>query len=303
MSKSLFVSGFDFNTRARDLALLFEKHVGKVTRIDIPFTKKHIPFAFVEFATTQQSDNAIRLFDQYVFKNRPLKVHYSFFKRDHTRDTFTAPLLKNKKRSFDQVSLNSQFITIHEAEKILNNQQYKKQHYKKDNQNYHKQHKNSVYYDRDYAKNSDRDYSRQQSLSPVREMSPTLKSVSPTRSYQSRPESRKSYNTSYSDEMEEFPINDYYDDEIEEFQIYENNQDDESEIANQKTLSRKLKENMEYFEQKNQIANQKTISHKENVEYLEQKTQILDKISDKESLEKEMESIGLDCEFVEMSDV
>ena len=64
--------------RARDLAVILEKHVGELKRIDIPFHQGATPFAFVEFRNRNNAREAIRILNGYAIgRNYYLQIMYA----------------------------------------------------------------------------------------------------------------------------------------------------------------------------------------------------------------------------------
>ncbi|KAG2203248.1 hypothetical protein INT46_009162 [Mucor plumbeus] len=61
MKTTLYVSGFNPKTRARNLAYEFERY-GRLVRLDIPAPKSYSakPYAFVEFEETRDADDAFQ---------------------------------------------------------------------------------------------------------------------------------------------------------------------------------------------------------------------------------------------------
>ena len=79
MSQKLFVGGLPFNTSSQELRELFNQVEGvdTVTVVTDRDTGQSRGFAFVEVATTEAADEAIRKFNGYTLGGRTLKVEVS----------------------------------------------------------------------------------------------------------------------------------------------------------------------------------------------------------------------------------
>ncbi|KAI8332963.1 hypothetical protein EDC96DRAFT_579487 [Choanephora cucurbitarum] len=89
---TLFVSGFDIKTRARNLAYEFERY-GRLVRLDIPAPKNYNskPYAFVEFETNQDAEDAYQEMNGRTIDGYTLSIQWA---------RTTPAYLQNHQRSY-----------------------------------------------------------------------------------------------------------------------------------------------------------------------------------------------------------
>ncbi|RCI01882.1 hypothetical protein CU098_010956 [Rhizopus stolonifer] len=77
---TLFVSGFDAKTRARNLAYEFERY-GRLVRLDIPAPKSYNskPYAFVEFEENQDAEDAFQEMHGRTIDGYTLNIQVTFY--------------------------------------------------------------------------------------------------------------------------------------------------------------------------------------------------------------------------------
>lgn len=77
MAKRLFVGNLTYNTTSGQLEELFSQ-VGKITSLNLitdKFTGQSKGFAFVEFTTDAEANNAIKKFNDYELDGRKIVVN------------------------------------------------------------------------------------------------------------------------------------------------------------------------------------------------------------------------------------
>ncbi len=84
METKLYVGNLPFDATEQELNELFAQagEVKSVVLISDKFTHQSKGFGFVEMANQEGMQNAIKMFDSYSFKERPLKVNIARPKED-----------------------------------------------------------------------------------------------------------------------------------------------------------------------------------------------------------------------------
>ncbi len=85
METKLYVGNLPFDTSEEDLKTLFAEagEVKSVVLIKDKFSGQSKGFGFVEMGNQEAMQNALKMFDSYNFKDRPLKVDMARPKEDN----------------------------------------------------------------------------------------------------------------------------------------------------------------------------------------------------------------------------
>jgi RNA recognition motif-containing protein len=87
METKLYVGNLPFDTSEEDLKTLFSEagEVKSVVLIKDKFSGQSKGFGFVEMDSQENMQNALKMFESYTYKDRPLKVDVAKPKEDNRR--------------------------------------------------------------------------------------------------------------------------------------------------------------------------------------------------------------------------
>lgn len=94
--KSIYIGNLAYTTTVNDLMDLCQSH-GDIQHINLVKNKtdgRSRGFAFVEYATSEQAESALKQLDGYQFQERPLTVRLA----NGTSKTAKPPTLESKRR-------------------------------------------------------------------------------------------------------------------------------------------------------------------------------------------------------------
>ncbi|KAI9481482.1 MAG: hypothetical protein EXX96DRAFT_566923 [Benjaminiella poitrasii] len=97
MNNTLFVSGFNIKTRAKNLAYEFERY-GRLVRLDIPAPKNHNakPYAFVEFEEKRDAEDAIQEMNGRTIDGHTLYIQWARTPLENRRIAYQRQQQNNK---------------------------------------------------------------------------------------------------------------------------------------------------------------------------------------------------------------